>query len=729
MKHERDDGEHELFDRLEREMTQDGGAAAGVTDLDAERARRRSGPADQHFEVSLDDDEDDGGPERGGGLVVEPVAVAGRREVIPSEWRGWANIRATVRYWLAYAGHVAAFHAVRLPWYAAQALFWAVVGVFRVAGRQIRWWWVAEQHSLRQAAADANDPGTWLKLHKETRSTRMWRFIVLGGEVLLLVLVLPVAWAVAPWWARVAGVVAAVAFLARAGRPADRRIVSAAVVTARLRRLSPDIVLRAYYAAGLGNPDRADKVVQFGSTMQRDASGTGSQVVIDLPYGRTFDDAVKNRGAIASGLDVSVNQVFLTRDATSHRRHLLWVADRDPLAIPAGKTPLLDCKRRSIWKAAPFGLDERGRAVELSLMWISVLIGAQPRKGKTFSARLLALYAALDPFVRLFIADGKSSPDWRKFALVAEDMVYGTHPTRDDADPVTHMRLMLRAVKAHILRVNEILSGLPVDLCPEGKLTAELARDPKCPDLRVVLLVLEEFQVYYELDDKDASSEIASLLSYIMAVGPSSGVVLLSASQKPSGVGGASNIGQLFTRFRDNHAARFALKCGNRNVSEAILGGDAYAEGIDASTLPTGKPYLGVGYLYGLTDDTPTVRTYLADHADAEKILIAARKHRETAGTLAGMAAGEVTVRETRDVLADVASVFAAGETGLQWPVIAARLAEAIPEHYADLSADAISAQCRSIGVRSVNVKSGGEVLKGAKLADVRAAIEGRDAA
>ena len=32
-------------------------------------------------------------------------------------------------------------------------------------------------------------------------------------------------------------------------------------------------------------------------------------------------------------------------------------------------------------------------------MWISILVGAQPRKGKTFSARLLALFAALDPYV------------------------------------------------------------------------------------------------------------------------------------------------------------------------------------------------------------------------------------------------------------------------------------------------------------------------------------------
>ena len=47
----------------------------------------------------------------------------------------------------------------------------------------------------------------------------------------------------------------------------------------------------------------------------------------------------------------------------------------------------------------PFGLDQFGRKVAFCLMWISLLIGAQPRRGKTFAARLIALFAALDPFV------------------------------------------------------------------------------------------------------------------------------------------------------------------------------------------------------------------------------------------------------------------------------------------------------------------------------------------
>ena len=56
--------------------------------------------------------------------------------------------------------------------------------------------------------------------------------------------------------------------------------------------------------------------------------------------------------------------------------------------------------------------------------------GALPRPGKTFAARLLALYAALDPYVKLDVFDAKGSPDWRKFALVADSCAFGLTPTR-----------------------------------------------------------------------------------------------------------------------------------------------------------------------------------------------------------------------------------------------------------------------------------------------------------
>ncbi|MDR7324157.1 MULTISPECIES: cell division protein FtsK [Catenuloplanes] len=695
-------------------------ADAPVVDLDAARVRRNRSTADTHFDAALDE------TPQPGGMPVEPRAArSGRLPIVPVDWSTWPNIKHSLKQTAALTSYRVGFHALRSPLYLVKALFWAVVGVFRLVGRQIKWWWVSEQYGLRQAAADANDPQMWLKLHREVKATRAWRGAVLIAELLAGAIGGPLFYAAAPWWALGAVGAGGVVFLAHLGRPQDRPIVTPATVTGRYRRINPDIILRAYYAAGLGHPDRTNQQISFGSTMARDASGTGSQVDIDLPYGKTFDDAVKAKGSIASGLDVSINQVFLTRDTTSHRRHRLFVADRDPLAIAAGRTPLLDGKPRDIWTDAPIGLDERGRKVGLLLMWIAVLVGAQPRKGKTYFARALALFAALDPYVRLTVVDGKLSPDWDKFRLVAHRMVFGTVPNHRDNDPITHLLEALREIKKHIESVNEFLSKLPTAECPDGKLTRELSR--KYKQLRVWVLVMEEFQVYYETDDQAVNKEIAALLSYIMAVGPSAGVVILSSTQKPSGIG-AGDVQRLFNRYRDNHTVRFALKCGNRDVSMALLGSDAYSEGFDASALPSGAQYRGVGILYGAADETPTVRSYLADAEDAEKILTAARRHREAAGTLTGDAAGESIAREVRDVLADVRSVFLPGENGLHWPTIAGRMAERMPEHYADITADAISAQLRE-HVPSVNVKIRGEVLKGARVTDLDAAIERRKSA
>lgn len=677
------------------------------------------------YEVAFDEEDQAAGP---GTAVAVPVDAAvvptlewvpARLPIIPAQLRP-VNLRHTLVRMLGRAGHVAAFHAVRCPWYAVKLLGFAARGLALIVAAQVRWWWVPHAAVLERAAAMSEQVRDWERVHTQIRATRSWRGTLLAVEALTLILGGWLAWTLVPRMWLVLLAAAVVLVLGRFGRPAGRTVLGTAVVKPRYRRLTSDIVLRAYYAAGLGHPDKPGLQVQFGSPMARDARNSGSQVLVDLPYGKGWSDVAGAREKLASGLDVTVNQVFLTPDASSTRRHLLFVADRDPLAVPVGRTELLDGKPRSIWAPVRFGRDERGNPVELSLLWVSVLIGAQPRKGKTFAARLLALHAALDPWVRLIVVDGKNSPDWAKFRLVAHRMVLGTVPNPNDTDPVGHLLATLDEVLAHIERVNQQLAKLPVTVCPEGKLTEDLARDPRYPDLRVVLLVMEEFQVYFETDDQPVNKDIAAKLSRIQAVGPSAGVCLLSSSQKPSGVG-AGDVGRLFNRYRDNHTVRFALKCGNRLVSEAVLGGDAYAEGFDASTLPVGDQYRGVGLLYGCADHTPTVRTFLADHTDAETILTAARAHRQRLGLLTGLAAGEPAARPARDVLADTLAVFGPDDR-LHWATIATRLAQHLPEHYTDLTADTISTQLRALGVPSININRDGQVRKGAKATDIHTA-------
>jgi hypothetical protein len=331
--------------------------------------------------------------------------------------------------------------------------------------------------------------------------------------------------------------------------------------------------------------------------------------------------------------------------------------------------------------------------------------------GKTFAARLMVLYAALDPYCKLDLFDFKGSPDWRKFTLVANSCAFGLTPSRAGL-PLQIFGDTLMDIKSDVQDRYERLSAMDPAVCPEGKLTREIARNPKYR-MPVRLLVMDEFQEVYE-SGKDAL-EAAKLLTYLVKVAPGAGVIILGSTQRPSGIGGGGELGQQFVNFRDNFAVRFGLRTSSWQVSELCLGAGAYSEGLDTSVLL--PEYKGVGILRGASDKSPTVRTYLADGMDAEKILTAARVLRERAGTLSGMAVDE-EAPAGRDVLADVLQVFG-NDAGLQWQILAARLEAQIPDRWEGASGESVSADCRAAGVPSVDVRAFGRTLKGCRKSDV----------
>jgi S-DNA-T family DNA segregation ATPase FtsK/SpoIIIE len=688
--------------------------------------------ADTSYEVALDDEPDGAAVPVHEGAAVALLPLDGeRRPIIPAHLRTVTGIGKTLGRHLGSVAYEAGFQLVRSPLTIGQWIAWALWGVVVVLERIRRWWWVSEQAYLRSQAVIAGDSREWRSLHSTAQKTRSQRGMAIGACAFGVLFAGDLIARFAPWWAWLIVAAAALPLLARAGRPADRSLFTPSLVTPRFRVINSDVVLRAYYAAKLGEPSdpgepgkpgkgtkpgRAPKPSQeitFGSRMERD--GEGSRVVVNLPYGRTLSEAMDAREKLASGLDVAMSQVFIHRYPASNRSHVLWVADRDPLAVPVGRTPLLACKPTDIWKPAPLGLDERGRPVSVPLMWNSVLVGALPRMGKTFAARLLGLYAALDPYVKLSVFDPSGKPDWRDFAMVADSCAFGLTPSRAGLPPEI-LRDTLLEVKADVQDRYERLSAMPTSVCPLGKLTREIARDPRY-EMPVRGLILDEFQEYFDLGS--ISKEIAGLLVFITKVAPGAGVWLLDATQKPSGIG-KGDVATAFTSARDNHQVRFSLRTSSYSVSEAVLGQGAYGEGLDSSTLL--PEYKGVGILRGASDASPTVRTYLADGDDAKKILTAARALRERAGTLSGMAAGLDMGQDDRDVLADVLQVFGT-DNGLHWQVLAARLATQIPDRWADTSAEAVSAECRALGVPSVDVKAFGKALKGCRRADVETAV------
>ena len=216
------------------------------------------------------------------------------------------------------------------------SVIWAVAGVIRIGNRQRCWWWVSEQDFLRSKAVVEGNSPEWRSLHTHVRKVRSWRGSVIGGELAAILIGGVLIAAFAPWWAWI--IVAAVTMppLAHAGHPAHLPIFQSAVTTPLVRKISTDVIIRAYAAAGLCNPDpkKPAEHLGFGSIMSRDRLDRGSQVIVYLPYGKTTADAIKAKAQIASGLDVKESQVYITGDPQSERRHSIWIADTDPLAEP-----------------------------------------------------------------------------------------------------------------------------------------------------------------------------------------------------------------------------------------------------------------------------------------------------------------------------------------------------------------------------------------------------------
>ncbi|MER5956657.1 cell division protein FtsK [Streptomyces sp. NPDC001893] len=688
------------------------------------------------WEADLPDTDDPEADEFTEGAEVDPP-----REVYPpsvSEWMeakdkarlpvlpDWVKLpdqRTAVRKWaVRHYSTMVGYHAVRLPCiYAPKVLAYSPRGAWRWSTAIGRWVFDGEGKALRLAAVAAEDAGEYLALSRQRNDRVKMRGIVATIAGFIGLAAALTLYVMAPSWLLLLSIAALTTTLGAVGAPADRPLIDRAKVTFRKRKLSSDIIIRAHDASGLTTKDQS---VAFPRPIGRD--GDGWRVVVDLPYGKTFEDAVKAHARLASGMDIAPTQLFLDKDETSGRRVSYWIADRDPLAVPSGKSPLLGATRVDFWKPFPWGVDERGNPVMATMLWLSLLVGAVPRQGKTFSARTIALAAALDPYVRLYVFDGKASPDWRKFAKVAHRIAFGIVP-KNGFDPVVHLLSSLRELKADVEDRYHRLSELPLHICPEGKLTPEISRDKKL-NMPLTLFVVDEVQEY--LQHPEHGKEILALLVYLARVAPAVGVSVMTSTQKPDDKACPSEL-------RDQHQARFALRVGAYQVSDTILGAGSYSEGLDASKLL--KSHKGVGLLKGMSDDSGIVRTYLADGQDAERILTRAAALREAEGTLSGDAAGEAPAPEaSATILDDVAQVLGKGEAKVWSETIVDRLADLRPDTYgawAELEpkpkAEALTAALKPYGVATEQIGrriDGKPVNKrGIKREDLAAAITQRN--
>ncbi|MEU1704051.1 cell division protein FtsK [Streptomyces sp. NPDC005706] len=713
MKHPDDD--NELFNRLEAEMTADTGPDSGgeVVDLDKARSAReqsthpsaptRDGkspdsPGHESGEESADPTRrvmvDQSAPAVAGPGYLGRLAAARRRDVVPLWLRSVAELK-TASAWVArHYTHAAAYHALRSPVYAARLTVQAPTGLARFVGGSMRWVADREGEPVRLAAVRREDAAEYLKLSRQrdgrvrlrTLVAVLAMFVGIGAALAIYVL--------APDWLQALSVSALVLTLGYNGRKADAPLIHRAVELPKATKLTSDIVLRALGSLGIPAINQVQSKgrdgFEFTAPITRD--GPGWRAEGNLPYGVTVTDIIERRERLASGLRRPLGCVWPEAVPDEHTGHLvLWVGDQDLSKAKKPAWPLAKTGTVDLFKPVAYGTDQRGRWVEVTLMYIAGVIGAIPRMGKTFLLRLLLLIAALDPRAELHTYDMKGTGDLDPVG----DAVSHRHAAGDDAEFIQYALADWRALREELRRRTKVIRSLPRDICPESKVTSALA-DKRSLGLHPIVVGVDECQVLFE--HPEHGKEFEEIATDLVKRGPATGIVMLLATQRPDAK-------SLPTGISANASARWCLKVMGQTENDMVLGTSSYKRGVRATMFAWGDK--GIHYFMGEGADARIVYGTFVDAPSAAAIAARARTLREKAGLLSGYALGETPEAVTGpayDLLADVVAVVPEKEERVWNERIAARLADLRPDVYGGWKGENVTSALKPHGIRTRDV-------------------------
>lgn len=610
------------------------------------------------------------GPVLDGELIDDTLPQPRRRKVRRRFTRWWQHSPRVPRALKSKAQAVqaakdAAVAVLKSPWrYLSAVVRGVVVGV--------RWWrgWV----TVRDYRAAAEESEKLADKFTEIRELTLFRWKVTGAVLAVLALTITLVHLVYgsdPLWIAGAVASAALAILGRRKDGSPGRKPALAGPRTLTWTMDPQVLVDAFRDAKLIGKDETLRLVERATRI-----GDGWAITVDLPATRKAADVVKNREALASALAVDEVQLIVERvrgNGGHAGRVSMWVADEDPYGGPPLRTPLLGVTRWDAWRPVPFGRDARDRRIDLPLVWTSLLVGAIPRQGKTFAARLAAAGLILDAWVRLYVADFKAGKDWDAAGQVAHRFMAG-----DETEHVLALKDWLVELVAEVQGRYRRMRDLDDLICPESKVTPEMSRD-KALDMPVTAIFIDEVQV--PLEDRTrlvvqgkkltAGEYIGELLTWLAKKGPAAGIVLVLATQRPDSKTIPSGLRAVL-------GSRFALRVMDWRDSNIVLGEQMNTRGYDSSRLlPSHK---GVGILRPDGDTAAgadvlamTVRTYYMPNEDWQTICQQGRALREAAGTLTGHAAGQ----DSRPMLDHAAVARALGAGG---PVAAPAAPIELPE-------------------------------------------------
>jgi S-DNA-T family DNA segregation ATPase FtsK/SpoIIIE len=557
-----------------------------------------------------------------------------------------------------------------------------------------------EAAPLRKAAAQKLNTDDYLKLDK-ARAAKVHRrgLAVLATSAGLVVLVF--VWLVArrwgvpagepardlvPWWIEWPLWAVLVGVLGKVGTPADKRVMDVAMVNAAAPpRLTAEVVTRALRSLGISAMNAKGAEITYPAPITRD--GPGWRADADLPFGVTPQDVMEKRRELASGLRRPLGCVWPEPARDDHAgRLILWVGDRDLAKTKQERWPLAQRGTTDLFTPVPFGTDQRGRAVTVTLMFASMVVGSIPRMGKTFAVRLLLLAAALDVRAELHLFELKGTGDFGPLEPVAHAYRAG-----DEEEDIEYAVADMRALHAEMRRRTKVIRELPRAVCPESKVTGELA-DKRSLGLWPIVVTADECQRWFE--HKRHGEELTAIAEDLVRRGPAAGIIPIFATQRPDAK-------SLPTGISGNAILRFCLKVMGHTENDMVLGTSAHKNGIRATIFS--RKDLGIGYLSGEGDDPQITRTFYVDSPTAEAIVARARAAREAAGTLSGHAPGEpleVPLTPAASLLGDLRVVFATIEQDWSWSeALVGRLAGMKPELYAGWDADTLARTLSGLGV------------------------------
>jgi S-DNA-T family DNA segregation ATPase FtsK/SpoIIIE len=595
----------------------------------------------------------------------------------------------------------------------------APVAVVRGTWRGGRFWW--RWVRAEDLATELRDAGSG-KLGKDVfvvREQRKVRWYVTGGTLAGTGIAEAVAAAMVGDWVPALTATAALSAAGIAGRHRGPAADPAApgIEPDIKADLAPAHLNDAFRAAGLL---KGEAGLVLCAPIIRDRLDRGWETVIDLPRGggKTAAHALERLPVIAAELGVDEIQLLMRRvrahEGGHGRRMSIWVADDDPYLGEPTPSLLIDVERFDFWKAIPFGQDAKGNRVDLLLLWQSAFFGGLPRRGKTFTMRLLVAAGVLDPWVQHWLADGKGGADFRSMTQIAHRYVSGADP-----EDLAAFEAMLDELISEMSRRFALFATLPASMCPEGKLTPEIMRRYMLP---LILLTIDELQEYFDaIEEEKDRKRIIGKLARIARRGPAAGIMPIYASQRPD----AQSVP---TKLREIVSYRHSTQVTDRDSSDMVLGSGKAKAGADASVLS--EEHLGVGVLVTGPASFVTVRADLLNNPDFEVICQRGRALRLAEGTLTGQACGDIGAAATQvgytiaPIIGDVMEAF--GSRSRMWTEdLLPALVNIDEDTYGDWDGTRLAAELEAAGVvRSMRqVKIDGQNRAGWLLRDIEGAI------